>query len=105
VTLRNAPLCGTGCANQEADLVESRSRIFLQKGLDSQITDLPVGLKMQGRSRQLESRSMPIKVATPGRSLTNSSVAPFAKFEHGRIVRGIAAEARLFPATTARGDI
>jgi len=37
----------------------------------------------------------------PGLSgaLTNSSVAQFAKFEHGRIVRGIAATSRFFSTT------
>jgi hypothetical protein len=42
---RETPLCvGRDGGNQEADLVESRSKIFLRKGLDSQITDLVVGL-------------------------------------------------------------
>jgi hypothetical protein len=36
--------------------------------------------------------------------LTNSSVALFAKFEHGNAVRGIVAASRFFSATKAKGE-
>jgi hypothetical protein len=52
---RETPLCvGRDGGNYEVDLVKSRSRIFLPKGRDRPITDLPVGqiFARNGRSRQ-----------------------------------------------------
>ena len=40
---REPPLIGTGRRAYIADLDQARSGIFLQAGLDSQMTDLPVG--------------------------------------------------------------
>ena len=43
MTLRNAPRVGQDGGSCRSDLPDERSGIFLQMGLDSQLTDLPVG--------------------------------------------------------------
>jgi hypothetical protein len=45
MTLRNAPLSGQDAASRTVDLPDGASEIFLSPGLDSQMSDLPVGQK------------------------------------------------------------
>jgi len=40
---RETPLCGPGRLGYRSDLGEAGRGIFLQRGLDSQLADLPVG--------------------------------------------------------------
>jgi hypothetical protein len=59
VTLRNAPLCGTGWPDIWTDLLFRKTRIFFPKGLDKALhggrSDLPVGLLCAGFGPQGQS--------------------------------------------------
>jgi hypothetical protein len=66
MTLRNAPLSARDGRLSAPDLPDMLSEIFLRKGLDRQMSDLPVRSKSLGPVRQIA----PEQLVIPGRAPT-----------------------------------
>jgi hypothetical protein len=66
---------------------------FCEKGWTDQPLICPSGRQsdLSALARRAKAEACPYQPPGTGLRLTNSSVAPFAKIEHGHIVRGIAA--------------
>jgi hypothetical protein len=80
VTSRAAPLSGTGRRGYRFESGQARSGIFLRRGLDREVTDLPVGqISCAGRISRRRNRPSERKVAD------YAYANPSCSLQHGQI--------------------